>query len=201
MHATQRCALGLTLIAVASLTPRPAGASAQVAAGLATPVQAVAVLLESFYRPLAQSTCQAITGRYAHCRITARLRYRLQHPDRVPGTVNPLCRCQNFIPAIRWAQVDNNGFVAHVNTLWPPTLAITFVVARQDDGWVVDDNYCAGRPATSLYHIPIGPCMNDGRGAVGAGAGPTPWPAPEPAPAAWPSAAAWREPTARQALA
>ena len=33
-----------------------------------------------------------------------------------------------------------------------------FVVGRQDDGWRVDDAYCAGRPQTSIYNPPAGPC-------------------------------------------
>jgi hypothetical protein len=100
--------------------------------------------------------CNALRGQALACPITARLRYRLQHYIRYVETANLVCRCQNPPRAVRWMQTDNNGFVAHVNVRWmygaTNSYTITFVVARQDDGWRVDDAYCAGRPQTSIYN-------------------------------------------------
>jgi pimeloyl-ACP methyl ester carboxylesterase len=41
---------------------------------------------------------------------------------------------------------------------------ITFVVGREEDGWRVDHAYC-GRPQTSIYNLPTGPCFNVAAGA------------------------------------
>ena len=64
---------------------------------------------------------------------------------------------------MRWAQVDDNGFVAHENVRWvylaTNSYTITVVVARHDDGWRVDDAYRAGNPKTSIYNPPTRPCV------------------------------------------
>jgi hypothetical protein len=147
---------------VLTLLPLPAAAAP--AFGTATPLQAVVTLLRPFYSGVAGNAlaCNALRGQVLACPITARLRYRLEHPIRFKENGNLVCRCQNPPRAVRWMQTDNNGFVAHVNVRWmylaTNSYTSTFVVARQDDGWRVDDAYCAGRPQTSIYNPPTGPC-------------------------------------------
>jgi hypothetical protein len=150
----------LGAVAVAAL---PIWAAPAVTQGTATPLRAVLVLVRPFSTPdAAQGACNALTGQVASCPVTPRLRYRLQHPVRQRENGNLVCRCQNPPRRVRAAQTDRNPFVAHVDTRWVygASLAytITFVVARQDDGWRVDDAYCAGRPQTSVYNPPAGPC-------------------------------------------
>jgi hypothetical protein len=131
--------------------------------GTTTAVQAVAALLAAFTKPSVSHACDAVRGAVDACPITPRLRYYLQHPPRTAGGgANLVCRCQNPPRFIHWQQRDNNGYQAHVTTLWTYGAGakpnITFVVARQAPGWSVDDTYCAGRPETSLFVIPAGPC-------------------------------------------
>lgn len=141
--------------------PAP-GVPAATTTGAATPIQAVATLLAPFAAPgPPRGACDAVTGRVQGCPITPRLRYRLEH-FQAGENGNIVGRTQNPPRSLRWAQIGNNGFVARVNTRWDygasNSYAITFVVARQDDGWRVDDAYCAGRPQTSIYNPPAGPC-------------------------------------------
>jgi hypothetical protein len=129
-------------------------------------------LIAPLYNPAAgHNACNALTGRVGTCPITPRLLYRLEHPIRFKENGNLVCRCQNPPRAVRWAQVDDNGFVAHVNVRWMYLAAnsytITFVVARQDDGWRVDDAYCAGNPTTSIYEPPTGPCASGSGSSTG----------------------------------
>lgn len=150
---------GLALpLGVGQAASRPATA---VSTGAATPLAAVAALVGPMATPESRAACQAISGQVAACPITPRLRYRLQHYTRNENG-NLVSRGQNPPRAVRYAQRDNNGFVARVDTRWAygasNAYTITFVVARQDDGWRVDDAYCAGRPATSIYNPPTGPC-------------------------------------------
>jgi hypothetical protein len=128
-------------------------------------------LIAPFYNPAAgHNACNALTGRVRTCPITPRLLYRLEHPMRFKENGNLVCRCQNAPRAVRWAQVDDNGFVAQVNVRWMYLAAnsytMSFVVARQNDGWRVDDAYCAGDPKTSIYEPPAGPCAS-GSGSSG----------------------------------
>jgi hypothetical protein len=130
--------------------------------GTATPLQAVITLVRPFLSPgPGTNACNALTGRIRSCPISARLRYRLQHYQRGENG-NLVCRCQNPPRALHWTQTDTNGFVAHVSTRWlygaSSAYTITFVVGREEDGWRVDDAYCGGRPQTSVYNPPTGPC-------------------------------------------
>ena len=133
------------------LSLAPAGVEAaptRLTTGTATPLRAVVALIAPFYNPAAgHNTCNALSGRVGTCPITPRLRYRLEHPIRFKEHGNLVCRCQNPPRAVRWGQTDNNGFVAHVNVRWiylaTNSYTVTFMVARQDDGWRVDDAYCA----------------------------------------------------------
>jgi hypothetical protein len=129
-------------------------------------------LIAPFSNPAAgPNACNALTGRVGTCPITPRLLYRLAHPIRFKENGNLVCRCQNPPRAVRWMQTDNNGFVAHVNVRWmylaTNSYTVTFVVARQDDGWRVDDAYCAGDPTTSIYEPPTGPCASGSGSSMG----------------------------------
>ncbi len=159
---TGKWVLALSLVCAALAALAPGATAAPSVAGAATPAQAVSALLKPFYTPgPAGGACNALSGQVAGCPITLRLRYRLQHYQRGENG-NLICRCQNPPRIVRWTQKDNNGFVAHVTTTWiygaSSTYALVFIVARQDDGWRVDDSACAGRPATSVYTPPTGPC-------------------------------------------
>jgi hypothetical protein len=163
---TKRWMIPVGMLGAAALTLLPLPAAAAPASGTATPLQAVVTLLRPFYSGMAGNAlaCNALSGRVLACPITPRLLYRLEHPMRFKENGNLVCRCQNPPLHVSWVQTDNNGFVAHVKTGWVyaagarPMYTITFVVARQDDGWRVDDAYCLARPQTSIYNPPTGPC-------------------------------------------
>lgn len=150
--------IGLAL-GVAGSSSAPASAAS---AGGATPIAAVVAVFGAFSGAPAQANCAPVSGRVAGCPITARLRYRLEHASE---NGNILCRCQNPPRTIRWALQDANPFVAHVATRWyygpttgRPAYTLIVTVAREADGWKVDESTCAGRPATSIYQPPAGPC-------------------------------------------
>lgn len=166
-RATLIGSLGAAALLVLSLPAAPTLASGTVipapASGAGTPLQAVLALVRPFSTPgTTQGACDALGGQVAACPVTPRLRYRLQHPVRYQENGNLVCRCQNPPRSVRSTQRDRNPFVAHVDTRWvygaSRAYTITFVVARQDDGWRVDDAYCAGRPQSSIYNPPAGPC-------------------------------------------
>ncbi|GAC1522971.1 MAG: hypothetical protein NVS2B16_31050 [Chloroflexota bacterium] len=85
------------------------------------------------------------------CPETARLRRRLESRRPIEGL--PFCRCESGPKTVRVWQISNDGRVALVNAYWnlgPGSFTGTFVV-RWNNGWLVDDEYCAGRPATTIY--------------------------------------------------
>ena len=163
MRTPLRTTLTCTMITGCLLATTGAGHGASRAAstGSWTPVRAVAALVGPMATPGSQAACQVISGEVEACPITSRLRYRLAHYQRDENG-NIVSRAQNAPRAIRYAQGASNSFVARVDTRWvygaSEAYTITFVVVRQDDGWRVDDAYCAGRPATSIYNPPVGPC-------------------------------------------
>jgi hypothetical protein len=176
MPITRSRALVIALSVLAlSLSLAPAGVTAAPTMppkGTATPLRAVVALIAPFSNPAAgHNACNALTGRVATCPITPRLLYRLEHPIRFKENGNLICRCQNPPRAVRWMQTDNNGFLAHVNVHWmylaTNSYTVTFVVAHQDDGWRVDDAYCAGDPTTSIYEPPTGPCASGSGASMG----------------------------------
>lgn len=148
-------ALGFLPFGVTAATPAPVVAS--------TPVRAVQTLLMPFYAPAAQhNSCQALIGHDATCPVSARLLYRLQNPLTYRENGNLICRCQNPPRAVHFKQIDGNGYIAHISTQWDygtSSYSIIFVAAHQNGGWAVDDSYCSGHPATSLYQPPTGPCL------------------------------------------
>lgn len=153
--------LGLVLFAL-SILVLPAAA---LAAGTATPEEAVSALVKPFYTPGAGGgTCDAVTGKVDGCPVTTRLLDRLQHPDSGPGSGNIVGRTQNPPQSVSISLLDNNGQTSRVNTRWQygsSSYTITFVATKQADGWAVDDSYCAGHPETSIYNAPTGPCQAD----------------------------------------
>ncbi len=81
------------------------------------------------------------------CPITDHLRLRLASP----GVI--LCRCQNSsnrrdIEALAGRSQDGGGVVRV--TMFLDT-SYDLVVVRDGGEWLVDDEYCAGQPATSIY--------------------------------------------------
>ena len=111
------------------------------------------------------------------CPETARLRHYLSVRRLPMGDSGlPFCRCQSVPFSVRVAAVRfNNGRLARVDVHWVfgPTRSSpsqrmhfikttdTFVVRHQAGSWLVDDEYCAGRPATSVYNGVAGqrPCF------------------------------------------
>jgi hypothetical protein len=97
--------------------------------------------------PLTYASCDDRVDR--ECPITPRLESRLADPS------VRLCRCQNTsttreIEALRGRRSDGGGFVRV--TLFNGGLSHDLVVVRGPDGeWLVDDEYCADRPDTSIY--------------------------------------------------
>src|SRR5438128_10856083 len=119
MPITRSRAFAIALSALAlylSLAPTRVNAAATMPPmGTATPLRAVVALIAPFYNPAAgHNACNALTGRVGTCPVTPRLLYRLEHPMRFKENGNLVCRCQNPPRAVRWAQVDDNGFVAAV---------------------------------------------------------------------------------------
>ncbi|MBV9278944.1 MAG: hypothetical protein JOZ41_02585 [Chloroflexi bacterium] len=154
-----RARLTLCVLLAALTMTAPAGARAAIhpAAGAATPVKAVSQLLAGFTMHR-NAACNPVVGRLAACPITPRLRARVQHA-RENGNI--LCRCQNPPTSVGISLADNNGRVAHVNSRWSyaaNSFVMVWVVLHQAGGWLVDDSYCAGRPATTIYKKPAGPC-------------------------------------------
>ena len=112
------------------------------------------------------SNCTTLSPRL-HPNLTCPETPRLLHyllVRRLPRSESglPFCRCQSGVDAVQVMPVRfNNGRVARVDARWDfgpagstpsHTYATdTFVVLRQAGGWLVDDEYCAGRPATSVY--------------------------------------------------
>jgi len=150
--------------------------------GAATPVQAVAALVQNYvYYQAPRQRLAAIAGPQfracnpAHfmsggtraCPLTPGLAYRLNHPDRPADgclggcTLEAISRAQNVAMRILITERDVNSRVAHVDTRWVyyrQSYTITVTVVRRPLGWQVDDLFCAGRPGTTVYKR-IVPCI------------------------------------------
>lgn len=150
-------------LAAALLFIVPAASAAPAETGAAAPLQAVQTLVNPFATPgPAGGACNAVSGDVQGCPITPRLLDRLQHPTPAENG-NIVSRSQNPPRGIDYKEIDNNGQTAHVNTRWfygtDTAYNITFVAVKTAVGWQVDDSYCAGMPATSIYNAPVGPCQ------------------------------------------
>ena len=157
-------ALLVMLFGVMLIAPQNPASAAPGAVGAATPEAAVSTLIKALHDPSASGVaCNALTGQLDDCPITARLRTRLQNP-KPEENGNLVSRSQNPPGSVTVTLVDNDGQAAHVNTKWEygaSSYTITFVVVKGADGWLVDDSYCAGKPETSIYNSPVGPCTTD----------------------------------------
>lgn len=125
----------------------------------ATPLQAVRMVVRPYFVPgYTFANCTKLSPRVhpnLTCPETARLR-RWLHVRRLPmgDSGLPFCRCQSGARTVQIRLLESNGRVAHVNAWWdlgPGSFTDTFVVVRQGAGWLVDDEYCGGRPQTSVY--------------------------------------------------
>lgn len=159
-----RLVVALTAVVLAEAAPAHAAKPAPSAA------QAVRILVRPFYTPrYALATCSTASPRVdprSVCPVTNRLQRRLKAPRHM-GDGIPLCRCQNPPRTVRLERVTlSNGRMAHVTVWWdfgPGSYRSTFVVIQQSGGgWLVDDEYCAGRPYTSVYNGIAGatPCYH-----------------------------------------
>ena len=158
-----RFALGLVLPAITTAAinlvgGRPASASIQYAA-TASPVSAVQATVRGYYDPRYNMlTCSTelpmhrLTA-YSTCPMTSRLRRLLNHPPYRAGGL-PFSRSQSGPRTVRVWQHSSNGGTAYVNAWWdfgPQSFTTTFVLRHQGGAWLIDDEYCAGRPSTSIY--------------------------------------------------
>lgn len=158
--------LALTVLIAILLLPALTveGVWAQTAFGASTPEQAVTTLVEPFYNPAAGSNaCNAVTGRFAACPITVRLRARLEGATENGNIVS---RSQNPPRRVAIMPTKSDAHVAQVATVWDfsSSYSITFTVVKQEGGWLVDDSFCSAEPSSSIYNPPTGPCPLDLRG-------------------------------------
>ena len=154
-----RLGLGMFMLALVA-TSRVGFASGTVNdMGAATASRAVLAVVRPYFVPgYSMANCSKRSPRLLPtvvCPETARLRHWLQ-VRRLPMQESslPFCRCQSGPRTVRIWQVSNNGRLARVNAWWDRgnvSFTDTFVVLRGPTGWEVDDEYCMGRPATSVY--------------------------------------------------
>lgn len=128
-----------------------------VATGERSPLRAVERLTRPYDTPgYNMATCSRVRPRQTNapsCPETPRLRARLERP-RGPDTGLAFCRCQSAPRSIRLKVVRKQGRTAWVNAWWDlgsASFVDTFVVKQTARGWLVDDEYCAGRPRTTIY--------------------------------------------------
>jgi hypothetical protein len=130
--------------------------------GTATALQAVSAVVSPFWRhPHVSGTCHPDTGMVYTCPLTLRLLRYLALPS---AAAVSFCHCQNPPTSTRSRQIDENGRMAHVNVGWyyggqAPPYTTTFALVRGGSGWLVDDQYCAGKPGTSIYRTAVPPCV------------------------------------------
>jgi hypothetical protein len=90
----------------------------------------------------------------AECPLTDRLRLRVSDPN------VRLCRCQNIsstreVEPLSERREDGGGIVRV--TLYEGTTSHDLVVVASGGEWLVDDDFCTGRPETSIHEYE-GPC-------------------------------------------
>jgi hypothetical protein len=125
----------------------------------ATPLQAVRIVVRPYVAPGYNfANCTKLSPRLYPkliCPETTRLRHWIQVRRLPVGSSGlPFCRCQSAARAVQLRSLDNNGRTAHINASWnlgPGSFTDTFVIVHGNSGWLVDDEYCAGRPRTSVY--------------------------------------------------
>lgn len=162
MHLPRLRATALVLPLLALVTALPANA-----ARASSPVAAVRAVDST---SLPRTGCNPITGKLAACPITDHLRAQLKRDlqwQRVHtrgGNGNAFCRCQNPPRSANYrlmSKTPTRALVQTVQHYGADTFALTWVVLKGNAGWLVEDNYCSGRPGTSLYskqQLSPGPC-------------------------------------------
>ena len=137
-----------------SATALRAGSSVQAAAA-SGPLHAVKSLLAS------SGPCIAPSYSSAACPITSHLRHRLKA---VREPFSPLCRCQAVPQKVSYQLYAYNDAhtIAYVITGWyyrgKLSYKITWQVVKSARRWLVEDSWCTGRHASTLYTSSISPC-------------------------------------------
>jgi hypothetical protein len=106
------------------------------------------VLAEAIYPgDTAFASCD-IGGNTANCPVTERLADTLKDPNTL------LCRCQNGSTtreiAVIPERLPDGGGIVRVS-MWEGRVRFDLVVVHEGDEWLVDDQYCSGRPETSIH--------------------------------------------------
>jgi hypothetical protein len=142
----------------ASATPAPAATRGPPPRPSVASATAVRTISEAELIGVAQAIFPEVTGGFfvgcdtlanAECPVTDRLRQRLDSDSFVR-----LCRCQNasdtreIEPLVE--RLDDGGGIVRV-TLYEANTSYDLVVIAGAAGWLLDDQYCAGRPETSIY--------------------------------------------------
>jgi hypothetical protein len=85
--------------------------------------------------------------------MTDRIIKRIQAIESHEHGVDPLTRVQNTANRNTYRLLSDKSGVALVEWVMylQPTFRLTYVVKHTADGWRIDDNYCSGKPGTSLY--------------------------------------------------
>lgn len=150
------CAVALVL-AITALVPQPPVLARGATVGTVTALQAVQAVVRPYYLAgYSFANCSTRSPRTfpaLTCPETPRLQRRLREWRGI-DTGLAFCRCQSSPRTVRIWQVDNNGRVAHVDVWWNldgGAFTDTFVVLHTRRGWLVDNEYCVGRPGTSVY--------------------------------------------------
>lgn len=148
----------LAAVTAAAIGGLSASASTERAAA-ASPVSAVQVTVRGYYDPrYSMYTCSTEPPRhrlaaYETCPMTSRLRRLLNHPPYRAGGL-PFSRSQSAPRTVRVWQRSSNGRTVYVNAQWDfgaQSFITTFVVEHRGSAWLIDDEYCAGHPSTSIY--------------------------------------------------
>jgi hypothetical protein len=144
--------------ALATTATRAIARSAASAIVAKSPVIAVETIWG--YKGYDGHSCNAMSNSgWSTCPVTKRLwkrvnRFNSYEAHFVAGTYAWVCRCQSYSPKVIFRVVRRmpGRLLVHVNGAppWPP-YPLTFVVIRRDGGWLVANQFCAGRPQTTIY--------------------------------------------------
>ena len=156
---TSLASLVLLLAIATTWGAMPAGTNAA-GAGAPTALLAVQVITKPLLGHMIRRSCDTVRGTLSGCPMTDRFRRAIDLKTRKVNA-NLVCRCQNIASKVTYRVMSNNGKKAGVNVAFffgsKLAYTITFVTIHKMTGWYVSDEYCAGRPATSIYRN-VGPC-------------------------------------------
>lgn len=150
-------AAGATAVQAGGMPPGHGGAIAAVAA---SPSQTVWLLVSPFLAgPTGKASCDPVTGKTATCPLTSRARAQF---NKASQQANAFCRCQNTPTKITLGKTRLKGTSAQVDTNWffggKLAYRLTWVTVHRGGKWLVNDQFCTGRPKTTVYKLPAGPC-------------------------------------------